>query len=463
MYNKLFDVLFSTDISEDVKVLIAENYPTQLNEGISEDSCYVEFLKTMIDTNISEASLEEVIDEVFGGLSEEQIEALTEEFIHSIVNQYLNEGLFDARPIGLTGLKKEIEKSNKTQTRRVANSKPIGLSGIKRREEAKDSVKSEPKGPSVGDKVKSTVSTVAGKAKEAGSAALGKLKSAVGKVREWTKKMAGEDKPVGISKLKADQTARINRAVNMGTYKKAEEPKAEEVKTTPEVSKEPVKSERVEKAKEKAKGTTLPSGDTIEMDNSSIKRRKKAEEKAKGTTLPAGEKPIELGAKTYSFKELKNDEKKEAPVKATKKSTIKTTKKVTTKSSKKTAPKESAKNIEDKTSKEVQTETTKKKRGRPRKTVTANEAWDEVINLLKSSTISEETLKEITEMKSNAILAKKAVERAKDEFNQSMKPLEIAVGNKLPVSDKSITNAGDKAARFEKIKTAAEKKYGLKF
>ena len=66
-------------------------------------------------------------------------------------------------------------------------------------------------------------------------------------------------------------------------------------------------------------------------------------------------------------------------------------------------------------------------------------------------------------MKSSAVLARKAVEREQDNFNKAMEPLERAVANKLPVSDKSIANAGDKAARFEKMKSLAAKKYGLKF
>ena len=534
MYNKLFDVLYSTEISEGVKVLIAENYPTQLNEGISEDSCYVEFLKTMIDTNLSEAALEEVIDETFGDWSEEQVEALTEEFIHSVVNQYLNEGIFDARPIGLTGVRKAAEKE---QARREAKSQPIGLKGVERQQAAKAQLSKEPKGPSFGDKVKKT-----------GSAALGKLKSAVGKVRDWAKKMANNDKPVGLSKLKAEQTARVNNAVNMGLVKNSEEPKAgEEEKVSSQANSEPTKSERFTKAQERAKGATIPSDNTIEMDNTGIKRkknaeerakgatipsdntiemdntgikrrtnaqerakgatlpsnstiemdnagirrRKNAEERAKGTTLPAGNKPIEL--KTYSFKELKDGEgdalksnaeraKNSVPAASKTKKTTKTTGK-TTKTTGKTAKK--ATKTASKTTKttgktakkttKTTGKTTKKTAGTEANQLSllgANEAWDEVLNLLKASTISEETLKEITEMKSNAALAGKAVQREYDNANKSIDNLNKVVQIKVatgrsPVSSTQYKNmvadASGRVARFEKVKAGIKRKYGLEF
>ena len=498
MYNKLFDVLYSAEISESVKVLIAENYPTQLNEGISEDSCYVEFLKTMIDTNLSEAALEEVIDETFGDWSEEQVEALTEEFIHSVVNQYLNEGIFDARPIGLTGVRKATEKE---QARRDAKSQPIGLKGVERQQAAKAQLSKEPKGPSFGNKVK-----------KAGSAALGKLKSAVGKVRDWAKKMANNDKPVGLSKLKAEQTARVNNAVNMGLVKNSEEPKAgEEEKVSSQVNNEPTKSERFAKAQERAKGATIPSDNTIEMDNTGIKRKKNAEERAKGatipsdntiemdntgikrrknaenrakgTTLPAGKEPIAL--KTYSFKELKDGDALKstakraegtvpAESKAAKKTTGKTTKK-TTKAAGKTT--KTAGKITKTTKKTTKTagKTTKKAAGTEAEQLSllgANEAWDEVINLLKASTISEETLKEITEMKSNATLAGKAVQREYDNANKSIDNLNKVVQIKVatgrsPVSPTQYKNmvadASGRVARFEKVKAGIKRKYGLEF
>lgn len=515
MYNKLFDVLYSSEISESVKVLIAENYPPQLNEGISEDSCYVEFLKTMIDSNISEASLYDIIDEVFGDFSEEQIETVTEEFIHSLVNQYLNEGLFDTRPIGLNGLRKEAQKREAQATRRDAKIQPIGMATLNRQQNAKEKLNNQPKGSSFGDKVK-----------KAGSAALGKLKSAVGKVRDWTKKMASNDKPVGLSKLKADQAARINRAVSAGTYKK-DEGTSGVTSGTQGPSNSPngsSRSERIRRALEKAKGTKLPDdgevihmdtvgarkkaaalerskgtklpndGEVIHMGNKSINRREEAKKKAKGIKLPSDEKAIPLSNEKIDRRERVKEKSKgiELPssgktihldnggsrkrAEASKRARgtilppgdeVITLPKTYSFSELKTPKKENKTSKKGSGQLALPLGAPKKKRGRPKKKVEANEAWDEVISLLKASTISEKLLKEISEMKSSASLAKKALDRDRNDFNKAMEPLERVVASKVPISSEKqkrvIANAGDKAAHFEKMKSLAAKKYGIKF
>jgi hypothetical protein len=181
-YNMLFETLYSYTITEDVKSSIVERVKDrigdELNEDLNNGSHYVAFINTLLESDISDIALDETLELAFGGLSEEAIDKITEEFKKVAVIRAINE--WDPAPVGLTGVRRAAEKT------------------------------SEPKAPS----------------------AMDRLKSAVGKVKGWAK--AGVEKaksamnqPTGIDKLKQMRASMVKNAVDMGTGPKSEEPKAE--------------------------------------------------------------------------------------------------------------------------------------------------------------------------------------------------------------------------------------------
>ena len=284
MYNKLFDVLYSFEVSEDVKSLIVENLQTQLNEELHEDSYNVKFIKTLLDTDISEEALFETLEIAYNSLNEAEIEDLTEEFMVSLVEAYINEFKFygDPRPIGLTGVKKANEPKPEEQP------------------------------------------------KEQKPSAMDKLKSAVGKVKSWVDKVREINKPftlTGIDKLKAKKDAIIKNSAEMGTVKapedkakatlkpKATKPKATKPKATkqnktkvnkvepkaevkPEVKPEQPKLEveepkkPVTASKTKTSSTKAPKKTpTKKVDSVAKKVAKAVNPKKKKTTAKKGRKP----------------------------------------------------------------------------------------------------------------------------------------------------------------------------
>ncbi len=82
-YNKLFDVLYSDTIPMTVKESIVENVKEQINEDIfeAEENPYINILNNLVYSEMSESTTNELIDKIFGNLSENEIEAITNKFI----------------------------------------------------------------------------------------------------------------------------------------------------------------------------------------------------------------------------------------------------------------------------------------------------------------------------------------------------------------------------------------------
>ena len=414
MCNKLFDVLYSFEVSEDVKSLIVENLQEQINEGVSEVSPYVQYINTLIDTDITSEALDEVITMTFSSLSEAEVEAITEEFIKASVISYISEAGFkfygDPRPIGLTGLRKEAAK----QENKVA----------------------EPKKPS----------------------AMDKLKSAVGKVKAWASSLERQPNPVGLSKLQAEKDTRIKKAVEMGTGPKAPEaPKAEVKQAAPKtvvhksdkvvkaaegepkkIEKEPAKVKTPAKAK-KATATVKPDSEQLKLD---VEQPKVEEKKQKAGAKGKGTKKVEPKVETPTA------EKKTSKKTSTKKTDV--------------VAKSVAQAVKPKASKK---KATKKQAVRvSKKLKNVNEALADTLCLLADTNISESALTSIVEMMSNAKLAKKAVEKEEHDFNNAANALnnevERSAKTGIPVNPQTLKKAEEQAERYEHFKSLADKKFG---
>ena len=224
-YNKMFDLLFSESITEDVKASVIEKVRGSINEGVEEISPCTAFLSTLVyESNISEESLNDIIDIIVGGMSEEEIEKIAEEFERAAVTVVLEWG---PAPVGLTGVRKAAEQK-------------------------------QPPQPTAKDR----------------------LKSAVGKVKAWAGNVASKVKsavnqPTGFDKMKQARAERIQKAVEMGTGPKAE-------KTQEALKPAPVKEEPKEEVKEEPKKEEPVSKKVARKTTSKTKSAaKKAASKAK--------------------------------------------------------------------------------------------------------------------------------------------------------------------------------------
>lgn len=433
-YNKLFDVAYSDTLPEAVKASIFENVlesiGAELNESLqTEDSYYVSFLNTLINSTITEACLSDIIETTFNSLSEAEIENLTEEFIKASVVSYISEAGFGTpRPIGLTGLRKELDRREGKAPQPQAT-KP---------------------------------------------SAMDRLKSAVGKVKSWVDKVRDINRPstmAGINKLQAQKDARVKKAVEMGTGPKATEaPKAEVKQAPPKAPKQSKASKPAAPKLDKAAKATAPKASKI---------NKATEESAKVKT-PAKAKKATTAVKPDS-EQLKLDvEQPKAEVKKTKAGAKgKTTKKVepkveqpvAAKNSKKTTKKTSTKKadvVANNVAKAVEPEKEKVKVKRGRKPKNTNEALADFICLLSNTNISESAVEEIVEMISNKKAAKKAVDKEYKEFTKAADALnkaeEVSAKTNVPLNpelrDKLIKRAEKKGERYEHFKALADKKFG---
>lgn len=186
-YKELFDLAYSTRISESLKDEILSIVELPIQESTIElpqdiyESIY--FLDTLAYSSMSEDLANEMIDRVFEDYSEEYLEQVYEAYIQAKAIQYVRE---EAAPVGL----KAIERENKA--REAAQAK---------KEERKRAV-----GKAVGD-FKEGV-------KKLGQGAISKVKDAVGKVKDWYK--TNYDRPIGLAKIS-----------NFKAQNKQETPKAE--------------------------------------------------------------------------------------------------------------------------------------------------------------------------------------------------------------------------------------------
>ena len=423
MYNKLFDVLYSDRLTEDVKLLVLEKLDLDLNEGADELSPYVSYINTLINTNITSEALEEVLDMTFSGLSEEEIDKITEEFIRASVEAYIAEA---AAPIGLVGVRKEAARREAAAVNKPKADRPIGLAGVRKAAAQAEAPKAAPKnnefkGPSAMDRLKSAV----GKVKKFASNVASKAKEAAGKAGDWAKKTFADNKPTGLSKLQSEKEARIAEAVKMGTGPD----------TTPK--------KEVETKAPKPKASSKPK-----------------EEKVKQTKLNF-EQPVETTAETP----------KEAPKPKTPRKRATGTKKSTTGKLNASA-KKVAKDEQTDTKPETPSKNKPKGKRKPKTPKSTNEALAEVICLLADTNISESILEFVIDTVNEGKVFNeqnrvKVVEKKKGAYEEALKKLDQAVEKGARTHTDQVTPAMvDKVSHaglsYETAKTNTEHKYGHK-
>lgn len=227
-YNKVFDVAYSYTLSEDVKISVLskvlDKVGEELNESLNEQSSHcVEFINRIMDTSLSEDTVNSLLDYTFGELSEEEIDEITEEFKEFHAKQALTTlHEWDPAPVGLKG----VERANKEAN---AGKKPYLKAGANK--------------PS----------------------AMDRLKGAVSKVKSWVQ----NNKPVGLSRvdgLKKERDERIKSAAEMGTG-----PKAEKANNNATVS----QGSNDTQAKPKRQSTKLTPEERAEMDKTGDERFEK--------------------------------------------------------------------------------------------------------------------------------------------------------------------------------------------
>lgn len=194
-YKELFDLAYSTRISESLKDEILTIVELPIQESTIElpqdiyESIY--FLDNLAYSNMSEDLANEMIDRVFEGCSEEYLEQVYEAYVQAKAIQYVCEG---AAPIGLKAIERESKAREEAQRRKEERKQAVGKAVNNFKEDAK----------------------------KLGQGAINKVKDAVGKVKDWYK--TNYDRPVGLTKIN-----------NFKAQNKQEAPKAE---TKPEVKSE---------------------------------------------------------------------------------------------------------------------------------------------------------------------------------------------------------------------------------
>ena len=122
-YNKLFDVAYSNTLPEEVKSSILDNVlegiGAELNESLQEeDSHYVVLIDTLVNSTISEASLNDTLDMIFSNVSEEVINEVSDAYINRAAKNALKQRQatvkkqqdYGNRPIGLKGVERQAKE-----------------------------------------------------------------------------------------------------------------------------------------------------------------------------------------------------------------------------------------------------------------------------------------------------------------------------------------------------------------
>lgn len=232
-YNKIFDIAYSTSISESLKdKILLELLELPVLESVEPVEplveTYIQFLDTLIFSEISEDKMNSVIDEVFSTLDEEFINEVSAEFIkqkaqNSLINR---QRAFDNAKQDYRAAKTGLKDSSKEFKAAKSNMKdgPIGLTSFKHYDDAQqkhdqaqtvhDTAKSNlDKATSRINRAKALANGATAKAKtseapkaeatsnigseikantettnQAKTSPMDKLKSAAGKVKDWWNK-----------------------------------------------------------------------------------------------------------------------------------------------------------------------------------------------------------------------------------------------------------------------------------
>ena len=254
-YIALFNLLYSTEISEATKDEIVNKINTNISESYEVKpivETYLELLDTLVFSTASEALIYNIMDETFSQLSEETINEVSDEWVKRKVGD------------SLKARQSAVDSANKS-----VKSGVVGLSQLRRQDQAQQNLdRGKEKAASIMNKVERRKE--AAKAENANpytpkaeapkkEGALGKLKSAVGKVKSWASNVDKTPDYVGLSRAigaKANKdnigaetlTQQTTHRTEAPAEEKQPEVKAEAIKTTPKVEK--VKQPKAKKEKQ---------------------------------------------------------------------------------------------------------------------------------------------------------------------------------------------------------------------
>ena len=225
-YASLFNILYSVEISEDTKTDIINKIDYPVQEAYEVEplvETYLELIDTLVFSTASEALIYNIIDETFASLSEE------------FINEVSNEWIKRKTEAGLKSREQAVKRANDS-----VKSGVIGLSQLNRQDKAQQRLD---KGRAqVAARTPNTIEPKAETPKAEG--AMGKLKSAVGKVKKWASGADDSSNYVGLSRLIGAKANKDNigaETLRKQTTEKTEAPKAET--TQPEVKTEAPKAE----------------------------------------------------------------------------------------------------------------------------------------------------------------------------------------------------------------------------
>ena len=182
-YNSLFNLLYSIEISEATKDEIISKIEESIEESTEVEALaetYMELLDTLVFSTASEELIDNIIDETFSSLDEE--------FINEVSDEWVKRKVQDS----MAARRAAADSANKS-----VKSGVIGLSQIRRQDKAQqDLAKGEAKSASIQARLDKKNPNPQPKAE----GAMGKLKSAVGKVKKWAS-AEGNTAPVGLSRI----------------------------------------------------------------------------------------------------------------------------------------------------------------------------------------------------------------------------------------------------------------------
>ena len=258
------------------------------NEALVET--YIDLLDTLVLSTASEALIYDIIDEVFSSVDE------------AIINEVSDQWIKRKTEAGLKSRKETLDKANKS-----LKSGAIGLSQFRNQEKAQQRY----------DKGVEQVAARTPKAE-----ATSKLKSAVGKVKNWADKVSPFDKGpqhVGLARLIGAKANKENigaETLRQQTTHKAETPKAEVEQ--PEVKAEAPKVKKSRATKPKADNTVKAAKKKVAKAAAPKEEKQPEAPKAEEVKSEVKAEDATKAAKVNKPKEEKQPEVKAAKPKADK-------------------------------------------------------------------------------------------------------------------------------------------------
>ena len=237
-YIALFNLLYSTEISEATKDEIVNKINTSISESYEVKpivETYLELLDTLVFSTASESLIYNIIDEAFSQLSEETINEVSNEWVKKKVGD------------SLKARQSAVDSANKS-----VKSGIIGLSQLNRQSQAQSNLeKGQQKAASIQARLNNRNQEAPAATPKSetsnNTGVMGKLKSAVSKVKNWANSVDKGPDYVGLSRLVGQEANKRNIGAEtlrqQSTHKVDGAPKTEEVKQ-PEVKAETPKAKK---------------------------------------------------------------------------------------------------------------------------------------------------------------------------------------------------------------------------